>query len=103
MNKIIFILFVIALVGCATVSGLQPKETDLSVMQQKVPGISVEEAQQGFKLYKFNCAGCHYLHKPNDYTINGWQKILPEMLGKAKIASEKEAQLIRNYLFAKSK
>jgi hypothetical protein len=43
------------------------------------------------------------LHKPNDYTIGGWEKILPEMLGRAKITSEKERQLIKDYLFAKSK
>ena len=103
MKKIVFILLTIILVGCATVSSLQPKETDLAIMQQKVPGINLEEARQGFKLYKFNCAGCHYLHKPNAYTINGWQKVLPEMLGRAKITSEKDAQSIKNYLFAKSK
>ena len=103
MKKIVFILLTVILVGCATISSLHPKETDLAIMQQKVPGINLEEAQQGFKLYKFNCAGCHYLHKPNAYTINGWQKILPEMLGRAKITSEKDAQLIKNYLFAKSK
>ena len=103
MKKIVFILLTIILVGCAAVSSLQPKETDLAIMQQKAPGINLEKAQQGFKLYKFNCAGCHYLHKPNAYTINGWQKILPEMLGRAKITSEKDAQLIKNYLFAKSK
>ena len=103
MKKIISILSTIILVGCATVSSLQPTETELAIMQQKVPGISLEEAQQGFKLYKFNCAGCHYLHKPGSYTIIGWEKILPEMLSKAKITSEKEKQLIKNYLFAKSK
>ena len=72
-------------------------------MQRKVPGISLEQAQRGFKLYKFNCAGCHNLHKPDEYTTAGWQKVLPEMLGKAKITSDNDAQLIRNYLFAKSK
>ena len=90
-------------IGCAKVSNLKPAESDLSVMQQRVPGITIEDAQQGFKLYKFNCAGCHYLHKPNDYTINAWEKILPEMLSRAKITSGKEQQLIKNYLFAKSK
>ena len=103
MKKIVFILSTVLFVGCVTVSGLQPTETELAVMQQKVPGITLEEAQQGFKLYKFNCAGCHYLHKPGSYTISGWEKVLPEMLSRAKITSEKEKQLIRNYLFAKSK
>ena len=73
------------------------------MMQQKSPGISLEEAQKGFKLYKFNCAGCHYLPKPGTYAVSGWEKILPEMLGRAKISSETDANLIRNYLFAKSK
>ena len=103
MNKVLIIITCIAFIGCATVSNLKPAEPDLSVMQQRVPGITIEDAQQGFKLYKFNCAGCHYLHKPNDYTIGGWEKVLPEMLSRAKITSEKEQQLIKNYLFAKSK
>ena len=104
MKKIIFILSTAFLIiGCATVSNLKPTESDLAVIQQKIPGVSLEEVKQGFRLYKFNCSGCHYLHKPNDYTTSGWEKVLPEMLGRAKITSEKEQQLIRNYLFAKSK
>jgi len=103
MNKILIIITCIAFIGCVTVSTLKPADSDITVMQQRVPGITIEEAQQGFKLYKFNCSGCHYLHKPNDYTINGWEKVLPEMLSRAKITSEKEQQLIKNYLFAKSK
>ncbi|TAL40872.1 MAG: hypothetical protein EPN92_13865 [Chitinophagaceae bacterium] len=103
MKKILTILLSVLLIGCATVSTLRPNETDLAVMQRKSPGISLEAAQQGFKLYKYNCAGCHYLHKPDAYTVSGWEKVLPEMLGRAKITSEKEQQLIKNYLFAKSK
>ena len=92
------------LAGCATVSTtLRPRDADLATMQQKAPGISLEEAEKGFKLYKYNCAGCHYLHKPGDYTINRWEKILPVMLDRAKITSETDAELIRNYLHAKSK
>lgn len=104
MKKTLTIWICILLAGCATVSTtLRPKDTDLERMQQKVPGISLEEAEKGFKLYKYNCAGCHYLQKPGDYTISRWEKILPVMLDRAKIASETDAKLIRNYLFAKSK
>ena len=103
MRNTFAILIVILLAGCATVSTLRPTATDLAMMQQKAPGISLEEAEKGFKLYKYNCAGCHYLHKPGAYTISGWEKVLPEMLGRAKISSESDAKLIRNYLFAKSK
>ncbi len=103
MNKIAPILISIVIVGCATVSTLRPRDTDLAIMQQKAPGISLEAAQKGFRLYKYNCAGCHNLHKPNAYNIRGWEKVLPEMLGRAKITSEADAKLIRDYLFAKSK
>src|SRR5258705_13742123 len=103
MKKTFTILICIIFIGCATVSTLRPTENDLTIMQRKAPGISLEAAQRGFRLYKFNCAGCHNLHKPDTYTISGWEKILPEMLGKAKITSEADAKLIRDYLFAKSK
>ena len=103
MKKTFTILISILFIGCATVSTLRPRDTDLAIMQQKAPGISLDEAQKGFRLYKFNCAGCHYLHKPDAYTISGWEKVLPEMLGRAKIISEVDAKLIRDYLFAKSK
>ncbi len=103
MKKVLLILNCIISIGCATVSNLKPNEKQLPIMQRKVPGISLEEARQGFKLYKFNCAGCHNLHKPDAYSISGWEKVLPEMLGKAKLSSEKDIQALKNYLFAKSK
>ena len=89
--------------GCAAVYNLKPTESNIVIMQQKVPGINLEEAQQGFKLYKFNCSGCHYLHKPDAYTISEWEKVLPEMLGRAKITSTKDIQLLKNYLAGMSK
>ena len=103
MKRIPIILSCIISVGCVTVSNLKPAQVDLTTMQQKVPGISFEDVQQGFRMYKFNCSGCHYLPKPTDYTINGWQKILPGMLERAKITSDKDREQITNYLYAKSK
>jgi len=103
MKKIFAILVSIIFIGCTTLSTLRPTENNLAGMQQKIPGISLDAAQKGFKLYKFNCAGCHYLHKPDAYTPCGWEKVLPEMLGRAKITSEADAKLIRDYLFAKAK
>lgn len=103
MKKILILLISFVFMGCAAVYNLKPTESNIEVMQQKVPGISLEEAQQGFKLYKFNCSGCHYLHKPDAYTISGWEKVLPEMLQRAKITSTKDIQLLKNYLAGMSK
>jgi cytochrome c1 len=104
VKKIIFISMVaLFIIGCATVSNLQPKENELTLMQRKVPGITLEEVQQGFRLYKTNCSGCHSLYTPNAYNITGWEKVLPEMTNRAKMNSEKDILLLKNYLFAKSK
>jgi len=103
MKKELIIIISVIFIGCATESTLRPTENNLAIMRQKAPDISLEAAQKGFKLYKFNCAGCHNLHKPDAYTVSGWEKVLPEMLGRAKITSETDAKLIRDYLFAKSK
>jgi hypothetical protein len=93
---------VILFTGCA-VSKLQPRETELAAMKQKVSGISLAEAQSGFQIYKTSCSGCHHLYKPDAYTISRWEKILPEMMSRAKLSSEKDIRFLKNYLFAKSK
>ncbi len=103
MKKILIIIISVVLISCATVSPLRPTETNMTMMQQKVPGINLADAQKGFKLYKFNCAGCHYLPKPGAYGIHEWGKILPGMLGRARITSETDKKLIKDYLFARSK
>src|SRR5574338_1161290 len=98
MKNILIVLFVIVIAGCATLSALKPTENNLPDMQEKVPGLTLQDAQQGFRLDKFNCSGCHDLHKPGAYTVKEWEKILPEMLSRTHINSEKDKQLIRNYL-----
>lgn len=104
MNKVYLIAIIISVAGCATLSNLQPKESDITKMQQKVPGITFEEAKKGFELYKANCAGCHSLYKPADYTIAGWDKNLIEMFPKAKMNNDSVGRSqIRKYLYALSK
>jgi cytochrome c1 len=74
----------------------------LPAMQQKVPGITLEKADQGFVLYKNKCAGCHRLHAPSEHTANKWEKTLIAMYPKAKVSSGKEQKLIRDYLISLS-
>jgi len=88
--------------ACAATKGIAPNATDLPAMQQKVPGITLERANQGFALYKNKCAGCHRLHSPSEYTISKWKRTLNEMYPKAKVTSEEEKKLISDYLFSLS-
>lgn len=86
-----------------TAKNFLPTREALPVMQQKVPGISLEEANQGYALYKNKCAGCHRLHAPSEYTIAKWEKSLAEMYPKARLTGELEKKLIRDYVIALSK
>ena len=91
------------LVACAATSRFAPTAEEMPALQSKVPGLTYEDANQGYKLYISHCSNCHRLHNPNEYTATKWAKVLPEMLGKAKISDTAQQQLIRNYLTAKSK
>jgi cytochrome c len=72
-------------------------------MQQKVPGITVENARAGYKLYAGKCAGCHQLYRPDKYTMVQWDNVLMKMFPKAKVSSDEQIKLIRDYLHALSK
>lgn len=104
MKKFWVIFAIIIFVsGCATLSKLQPRQEDLLIMQQKVPGITMEKVTEGYMLYKNKCSGCHGLHSPAEHTITEWNKTMEEMFPKAKISDEASKTLIRDYLYAKSK
>jgi hypothetical protein len=102
MNRLslIFVLFV---TGCVAAKTFEPKPEALPAMEQKVPGITIERANQGYTLYKSKCASCHRLHAPSEYTIAKWGKSLNEMYPKAKVYLEDDKKLIRDYVFSLSK
>ena len=103
MKKSISLALFIILTGCTVVRLTQPTPSDLERMQQKVPSITYEQAINGLNLYKTKCNGCHGLHRPNEFTREKWEKILPEMLMKAKLSDAIEKENLVNYLMANSK
>lgn len=94
---------VIAITACTVTQHLQPADADLALAQQRIPGITISQLQDGYKLYVNKCSGCHRLHNPNEYTAVKWKPILVEMLSKAKVTEEPSKTLILNYLIAKSR
>ena len=101
--KWIFFIACSVLTSCAVTNQFQPQENKLVVMQQKVPGITMGELQEGLAIYKKNCSSCHALYAPSAFTAIKWEKELKEMLPKAKITDPGMQKKIRDYLFAMSK
>ena len=89
--------------ACVATKSFMPTQAVLPTMQQKVPDITLEKDNHGYALYKNKCAGCHRLHHPSEYTISKWEKSLAEMYPKAKVTSDDEKKLIRDYVFSLSK
>lgn len=104
MKKWIVLFFVASLVvACASGSKMQPGERDLAMATQKVPGITINELKEGYKLYVENCSGCHQLHKPDEFTGPEWRAILPEMFSRVNGLADSKKNLIKDYVIAKSK
>ena len=80
MKKTVTIFCVIIFAACAATAKFAPTAEELPAMEAKVPGLTYDEAMQGYKLYAGNCSKCHRLHNPKEYTAVQWNKILPEML-----------------------
>ncbi len=57
---------------------------------------------QGKTVYTNNCGKCHELHKPEEYTIKRWHKILPDMCRKAKLGND-DAALVRAWVITNAK
>ena len=103
MKKICTAVFSsIVIVACSAKSFVLTDQ-QLSSMRQKVPNITLENAKAGYKVYSEKCANCHQLDRPGKYTIPQWNNILLKMFPKAKVTSEEEQTLIRDYLHALSK
>lgn len=94
---------VIVIAACTVTQHLQPADADLALAQQRIPGITISQLHDGYKLYVNKCSACHRLHNPNEYTAVKWKPILAEMFIKAKLTEDNSRLLISNYLVARSK
>lgn len=106
-----FIILLAGIMAChstkkiATVEAPKVPEVspELQHAQAKVPGITMDRLTAGSKTYIQDCARCHALKEPSNYTMEQWDPILKRMYLKAKITDEGEQTLIRDYVMAKSK
>lgn len=103
MKKLCIVISTSVVIVACSAKSFVPTDQQLSAMQQKVPGITLENAKAGYKLYSEKCASCHQLYRPEKYTISQWNSILPKMFRKAKLSDEEQQKLVRDYVHALSK
>ncbi len=62
------------------------------------------EAQigHGAIIFQNNCEKCHKLKQPAEFTVKQWDKILPDMSGKAKLNKE-DAGILRAWVVTNAK
>ena len=58
---------------------------------------TLSELQQGRVLYVNNCAECHGLHSPDEYTSSQWSSIMSSM-GPRTNMSPAQIELVRKYV-----
>ena len=97
MQKIKFIvaiLILLVMVSCkksSTVSLYTPTSSDATTTA------TLEELQQGRELYINNCASCHDLYSPDDYSATQWRGIMSSMGTKTRMTSS-ETTLVTKYV-----
>ena len=90
----------LAFVG-AIIYSCSPKVAP-AVTEAKPPVVATLSAElaEGKSLFENNCAKCHKLYAPSDFTAEQWTPIVLRMQKKAKI-QDAEREKIYNYLTMK--
>jgi len=90
-------LFVVLLgSGCAT-AVIHPTQEDMGWARTQWPHITLQELEAGRSLYVRKCAGCHNLHRPDEFGPERWPQLVDKMGAKARIA-DSQLDLIIQYL-----
>lgn len=100
ISNVIYLSLALVVSACGTTL-LIPNETDVARVSDKFSGYTLSELSEGKTLYEENCKKCHGLKKPNKYTEEQWNKIVPVMAKKAKIDAQQE-ESIRRYVITMS-
>ena len=102
MKKLTIIASTLVLVACGGAKVITITQADAERVTTKFPGVTMQELQEGQKLYAANCVQCHKLFAPGRYTEKTWNEIIPGMSKAAKIDAKTQETITRYILtFAK--
>jgi cytochrome c5 len=100
MKKIKIILgftcLVLVAMGCHKKIYNKSKDEGITVVTKDY---SAAQLAEGEIIFKTNCNKCHKYHQPGEFTINKWNKVLPKMIGKAKLKGE-QAEVLTAWVHA---
>jgi mono/diheme cytochrome c family protein len=65
---------------------VQPSEADVSWAATHSPGATMEDLRRGRAAYVAHCAGCHDLHRPQEFPPERWSALVDEMVVDAKLS-----------------
>lgn len=83
MKKFVILSLALYIVGCsASKNVVALSQSDVDRVQDKYPGYTLAELNEGKVLYEKHCGNCHGLKALNSQTEEGWQKIVPPMVKK---------------------
>lgn len=101
IKSILFVLFILVAFSCSskvvplqTLPQTSPNVTAIGV-QNKV--VLNENQCQGKILFETNCANCHDLYAPSDYSKEQWRPILKRMQANTNL-KDAEIEQIHDYL-----
>lgn len=101
-NHILILSASLFLICCGSTETLQPSGKDLTAAQSHWNGTTMDQLTAGYNIYTTKCDDeeCHRLKKPQKFTVDEWNSILPKMKRKAKLDSTEYAEVYR-YILAK--
>ncbi|HVM90071.1 MAG TPA: hypothetical protein VMT76_17925 [Puia sp.] len=101
MKKHSAIAFLVFLSACASAKLITPGQADADRGEQKFPGYTFNELNQGKAIYEANCNKCHRYKAPQTKSEKKWNKVIPKMAKKAKLDSAQQ-QLVLKYVITMS-
>lgn len=74
--------------------------------EEKVAAIKKDYSEtqlaEGKTIFDGNCAKCHKLKPPANFTISAWENIIPDMAKKAHL-DDQQTKLVRAYILSNAK
>ena len=81
-------------------SPLEPIESDVAIASAHWPGTTLDNLNQGYSIYDDKCTDCHRTKKPDSFTVDEWNSIMPKMGRKAKLDTT-QYKLVFRYILTK--
>lgn len=79
--------------GCAETRAVLPTPEELAVSGALPGGADAEALRRGRAIFVTECAACHRLYWPNEYSPGQWRGIVKRMAGRASLSGSQAADL----------